>query len=79
MVVLKELFTLVSATFSSNMERKRFLHENAGKKVLSSVVTESYQDDVLMAMMDLKAVLTRAKFLPSDQNHSAVGVWKDAN
>lgn len=29
--------------------------------------------------MDLKAVFTRAKFLPSDQNHSAVGVWTDAN
>lgn len=42
-------------------------------------MTESYQDDVLMARMDLKAVFTRAKFLPSDQNHSAVGVWKDAN
>lgn len=42
-------------------------------------MTESYQDDALMVRMDFKAMFTCAKFLPSDQNHSAVGVWKDAN
>lgn len=42
-------------------------------------MTESYQDEVLMARMDVKAMFKRAKFLPSDQNHSAVGVWMDAN
>lgn len=54
---------------------RKLLIQHEGKKVparkcwqyvLSSVVTESYQGDVLMAKMDLRAVCTCTKFLPSD-------------